>query len=116
MSSSRNQRDEALYESQNDTRLDELHSKLRTLRHVTIDIHNDAHAQNRELDGTSNIFSSFQTTLSTSSQRAARAFGIGPGGMKQTRLIFYIVAGICGFWVLWRAWAWWAGPGVDIPS
>ncbi|KAG9073978.1 hypothetical protein FS749_014513, partial [Ceratobasidium sp. UAMH 11750] len=52
MSSSRNQRDEALYESQNDTRLDDLHSKLRTLRHVTIDIHNDAHAQNRELDNT----------------------------------------------------------------
>ncbi|CCO35536.1 Bet1-like protein [Rhizoctonia solani AG-1 IB] len=54
MSSSRNQRDEALYESQNDTRLDDLHSKLRTLRHVTIDIHNDAHAQNRDLDNTSN--------------------------------------------------------------
>ncbi|KAF8596202.1 hypothetical protein BDV93DRAFT_500645 [Ceratobasidium sp. AG-I] len=114
MSSSRNQRDEALYESQNDTRLDDLHSKLRTLRHVTIDIHNDANAQNRDLDNTSNIFSSFQTTLAGSSQRAARAFGIGPGGVKQTRLIFYIVAAICGLWILWRGWAWWAGP--EIPN
>ncbi|KAG8728958.1 hypothetical protein FRC11_009830, partial [Ceratobasidium sp. 423] len=92
MSSSRNQRDEALYESQNDNRLDELHSKLRTLRHVTIDIHNDALAQNRDLDNTSNIFSSFQNTLSSSSQRAARAFGIGPGGVNQSRLILMIVA------------------------
>ncbi|KAF8668041.1 hypothetical protein RhiXN_07612 [Rhizoctonia solani] len=110
MSSSRNQRDEALYESQNDTRLDDLHSKLRTLRHVTIDIHNDAHAQNRELDNTGNIFSSFQNSLSSSSQRAARAFGIGPGGVKQSRLILMIVAATFSLWVVYRAWAWWVGP------
>ncbi|KAG8986034.1 hypothetical protein FRB94_003162 [Tulasnella sp. JGI-2019a] len=40
------------YESQNDQRLDELHSKIRTLRHVTIDINNDSQQQNLMLDDT----------------------------------------------------------------
>lgn len=39
MSSSR--RDEFTYESQNDQRLDELHSKLRTLRGVRVTMNSD---------------------------------------------------------------------------
>ncbi|QRW22580.1 Costars family protein [Rhizoctonia solani] len=42
--------------------------------------------------------------------RAARAFGIGPGGVKQSRLILMIVAAMFSLWVVYRAWAWWVGP------
>ncbi|OJT07684.1 hypothetical protein TRAPUB_1445 [Trametes pubescens] len=49
MSSSRD-RVEDTYELQNDQRLDELHSKLRTLRGVTTDIYDDVERQNSALD------------------------------------------------------------------
>ncbi|KAK7052085.1 hypothetical protein R3P38DRAFT_1635521 [Favolaschia claudopus] len=51
MSSSRD-RVEDTYESQNDQRLDELHSKIRTLRGITTDIHDDVERQNLMLDDT----------------------------------------------------------------
>ena len=76
MSSSRSRTVEDTYESQNDQRLDELHSKIRTLRGVgspfkvgfedadhattkiTTDIHDDVEAQNLLLDNTvSHLFS-----------------------------------------------------------
>ncbi|EAU81229.2 hypothetical protein CC1G_09473 [Coprinopsis cinerea okayama7 len=51
MSSSRQgQRVEDIYEQQNDQRLDELHSKIRTLRGITNDIHDDVESQNLILD------------------------------------------------------------------
>lgn len=49
-SSSRDRIAEDTYESQNDQRLDELHAKIRTIRGVTTDIHNDVEAQNLLLD------------------------------------------------------------------
>ncbi|KAL4249934.1 t-SNARE coiled-coil homology domain-containing protein [Abortiporus biennis] len=78
MSSSRD-RVEDTYEIQNDSRLDELHSKLRTLRGVTTDIYEDVESQNQTLDGTRNTFQSFGASLAQSSRRASQAFGLGPG-------------------------------------
>ena len=72
MSTSRDRRVEEVYEGQNDQRLDELHSKIRTLRgvrvhlslwrlaswaywgaeQVTTDIYDDAERQNLVLDDT----------------------------------------------------------------
>jgi hypothetical protein len=49
-SSSRDRVAEDTYESQNDQRLDDLHAKIRTIRGVTTDIHNDVEAQNLLLD------------------------------------------------------------------
>ncbi|KNZ75975.1 hypothetical protein J132_00724 [Termitomyces sp. J132] len=43
---------EDTYESQNDQRLEQLHSKIRTLRGVTNDIHDDVERQNSMLDET----------------------------------------------------------------
>ncbi|KAH9951109.1 hypothetical protein B0H21DRAFT_719580 [Amylocystis lapponica] len=106
MSSSRG-REEDTYESQNDQRLDELHSKLRTLRGVTTDIYDDVEQQNSTLNTTRNAFNSFGASLAQSSRRAGQAFGLGPGGVKQWRTIGYCVVGFLGFWVLWRMFWWW---------
>lgn len=79
MSSSRSRTVEDTYESQNDQRLDELHSKIRTLRGVgrtfkvgfedadhattkiTTDIHDDVEAQNLLLDNTVSHFFSAES-------------------------------------------------------
>ncbi|KIJ16117.1 hypothetical protein PAXINDRAFT_76058 [Paxillus involutus ATCC 200175] len=111
MSSSRST--EATYEAQNDQRLDELHSKIRTLRGITTDIYDDAERQNLTLDDSSNAFSTFSSQLSHSSHRAAQAFGLsGAGGVRQTRIIMYVVGGFFALWLLWKTKGiWWVSSG-----
>ncbi|TFK50369.1 hypothetical protein OE88DRAFT_1701053 [Heliocybe sulcata] len=105
MSASRG-RVEDTYEAQNDQRLDELHSKIRTLRGVTTDIHDDVERQNLMLDDAGNAFTSFGSSLANSSRRAAHAFGLG-GGVKQWRLILYCVACLFGLWFTWKIVRYW---------
>ncbi|KAI0343362.1 hypothetical protein BDW22DRAFT_1329477 [Trametopsis cervina] len=118
MSSSRNVED--TYEAQNDDRLNDLHSKLRTLRGVTTDIYDDVERQNLSLDDTvprphcssfppqRNTFTSFGDSLSQSARRAGQAFGLGQGGVKQWRLIAYCAIGFLGMWITLKImWAWW---------
>ncbi|KAL6307281.1 hypothetical protein BKA93DRAFT_769403 [Sparassis latifolia] len=107
MSSSRDRVVEDTYESQNDDRLDQLHSKLRTLRGVTTDIYDDVELQNSTLDQTRNVFASFGDSLVQSSRRAGQAFGIGPGGAKQWRIILYCAGAFIGLWILWKILFWW---------
>ncbi|KZT69291.1 hypothetical protein DAEQUDRAFT_691164 [Daedalea quercina L-15889] len=117
MSTSRD-RVEDTYELQNDQRLEDLHSKLRTLRGVTTDIYDDVESQNTALDDSvaasphqRNTFASFGASLAQSSRRAGQAFGLTSGGVKQWRTIGYCVAALVGLWLLWRIshW-WWASP------
>ncbi|KAK7686347.1 hypothetical protein QCA50_010571 [Cerrena zonata] len=99
---------EDTYELQNDDRLDSLHSKLRTLRGVTTDIYDDVENQNLTLDGTRDTFSSFGNSLQESSRRAANAFGIGKGGVKQWRIMGYCIIAILGIWITLKIlWFWW---------
>ncbi|KAG6332896.1 hypothetical protein ID866_6192 [Astraeus odoratus] len=111
MSSSRTT--EETYESQNDQRLDELHSKIRTLRGITTDIYDDAERQNLTLDDTNNAFSSLSSSLSHSSRRAAQAFGLsGTGGVRQSRIILYTIGGFLFLWLLWKTRSiWWTSAG-----
>lgn len=109
MSSSRSVED--TYEAQNDSRLDELHSKLRTLRGVTTDIYEDVERQNFSLDETRNTFQSFGDSLAQSARRAGQAFGLTSGGVKPMRLIGYCVIAFLGMWLTLRlAWWWWPSP------
>ncbi|PCH44530.1 hypothetical protein WOLCODRAFT_105269 [Wolfiporia cocos MD-104 SS10] len=101
MSTSRD-RVEDTYELQNDQRLDDLHSKLRTLRSVTTDIYDDVERQNTSLDDARDRFASFGASLAQSSRRAGQAFGIGQGGVKQWRNIGYCVAAFVAIWILWK--------------
>ncbi|KII85535.1 hypothetical protein PLICRDRAFT_145307 [Plicaturopsis crispa FD-325 SS-3] len=101
MSTSRG-RVEDTYEAQNDQRLDELHSKIRTLRGVTTDINDDVERQNLTLDETGDRFNSFGASLAETSRRAGQAFGTGPGGVKAFRLTVQIVSFIVGFWITYK--------------
>ncbi|KAI0291959.1 hypothetical protein BC826DRAFT_1105686 [Russula brevipes] len=93
--SSRSQED--TYEAQNDQRLDELHSKIRTLRGVTTDIYDDAERQNLVLDETTNTFSSVASGLVSSADRMARS--VAPSNGKTIRIAVGVVSFIVGFWV-----------------
>ncbi|KAI6102542.1 hypothetical protein EV401DRAFT_2276098 [Pisolithus croceorrhizus] len=119
---------ESTYESQNDARLDQLHSKLQTLRGVTTDIYDDAERQNRMLDDTAltpssplliftkqnDTFSSLSASLSHSSRRVAHAFGLSStGGVRQTRIIAYVVGGFLLLWMVWRVRGFWWGSAKD---
>ncbi|KAI0277046.1 hypothetical protein BGY98DRAFT_1097698 [Russula aff. rugulosa BPL654] len=95
MSSSRSQED--TYEAQNDQRLDELHSKIRTLRGVTTDIHDDAERQNLVLDETTNTFSSVASGLVSSADRMTRA--VAPNATKTMRIVIAVVALLVGVWL-----------------
>ncbi|KAF9472899.1 Bet1-like protein [Pholiota conissans] len=108
MSSSRG-RVEDVYESQNDQRLDELHSKIRTLRGITTDIHSDVEAQNLMLDETGDRFSSFGNTLMQTSRKAGQAFGIGSGSLKPWRIAALIICVFLGFWFMSKIMRWWWG-------
>lgn len=105
---------ESTYESQNDARLDQLHSKLQTLRGVTTDIYDDAERQNRMLDDTNDTFSSLGASLSHSSRRVAHAFGLSStGGVRQTRIITYVVGGFLLLWITWTTRGFWWGSAQD---
>ncbi|KAF6746659.1 Bet1-like protein [Ephemerocybe angulata] len=109
-SSSRGQqRVEDIYEQQNDQRLDELHSKLRTLKGITTDIHADVESQNTLLDHTNDRFASFGTSLGNASTRARQAFGIGPGAgtLKPWRIATLVVGLFIGVWFASKVLAWW---------
>ncbi|KAG6811330.1 hypothetical protein H0H92_007949 [Tricholoma furcatifolium] len=108
MSTSR-ARVEDTYESQNDQRLEELHSKIRTLRGVTNDIHDDVERQNSMLDDTNDRFTAFGNTLTQTSDRAARAFGIGEGHLKTFRVAMLLVVVFITFWLGSKLYHWWTG-------
>ncbi|KAJ8074925.1 hypothetical protein PM082_019252 [Marasmius tenuissimus] len=108
MSSSRD-RVEDTYERQNDQRLDELHSKIRTLRGVTTDIHDDVERQHLMLDDSSNTFNSFGASLTQTARRATQAFGIGQGSLKSWRIAMYIVGAFVALWLLGKIWSLWRG-------
>ncbi|EJF64428.1 hypothetical protein DICSQDRAFT_81699 [Dichomitus squalens LYAD-421 SS1] len=115
MSSSRDARVEDTYELQNDQRLEELHSKLRTLRGVTSDIYDDVEQQNSALDNARDAFSSFGNSLAQTSRRAGQAFGLTPGGVKQLRTIGYCAAAVIGLWILWKILGWFWPSGATSP-
>ncbi|KAJ7054176.1 hypothetical protein C8F01DRAFT_1164213 [Mycena amicta] len=100
-------RPEDIYESQNDQRLDELHSKLRTLRGITTDIHDDVERQNLMLDDTGNRFNSFGASLAQTTRRAGQAFGIGEGGLRTWRVVVFVVVIFFSFLLVRSIFAWW---------
>ncbi|KZV74160.1 hypothetical protein PENSPDRAFT_573312 [Peniophora sp. CONT] len=103
MSSSRSLED--IYEAQNDQRLDDLHAKIRTLRGVTTDIHDDVERQNLMLDDTGNTFSSFGSSLAASAQRMTRSFS--PGTLSTLRIAGFIFGALAGFWLMRLILRWW---------
>ncbi|OAF55562.1 hypothetical protein VC83_07643 [Pseudogymnoascus destructans] len=86
-------------ERQNDSRLDELSAKVSALRGVTVDIYDNARAQD-VIDNTSDTFSSMGTTLKGSAQRLGRMAASG-NKMAALKLSGIIVGTVLVLWFIW---------------
>ncbi|KAF2870180.1 hypothetical protein BDV95DRAFT_546258 [Massariosphaeria phaeospora] len=86
-------------ERQNNSRLDELASKVSALRGVTIDIYDNARDQ-QVIDSTSDTFSSFGSTLKGSATRLGRMAQSG------NKVAIFKLAGIIVGVVLVLYWIW----------
>ncbi|KAF2735883.1 hypothetical protein EJ04DRAFT_490970 [Polyplosphaeria fusca] len=87
-------------ERQNNSRLDELASKVSALRGVTIDIYDQARDQH-VIDSTSETFSSFGTTLKGSATRLTRMAQSG-NKVAVFKLAAIIVGVVLALWFIWR--------------
>lgn len=86
-------------EQQNNSRLDELASKVSALRGVTIDIYDSARDQH-VIDSTSETFSSFGSTLKGSATRLTRMAQSG------NKVAIFKLAGIIVAAVVLLYWIW----------
>ncbi|WVQ83338.1 hypothetical protein IAT38_005477 [Cryptococcus sp. DSM 104549] len=86
-------------ENQNEEELNSLHSKIKSLRSVTIDILDDANRQNDQ----TNTFSSFASSLFSTSRHHSRSVAAN-STLRQYRTIAYIVAAVVAFWLIMRVW------------
>ncbi|KAA8613616.1 snare complex protein [Pyrenophora tritici-repentis] len=87
-------------EQQNNSRLDELASKVSALRGVTIDIYDNARDQG-VIDSTSDTFSSFSTTLKGSATRLTRMASSG-NKVAILKLSGMIIAGVAVLYWMWH--------------
>ncbi|WVR04599.1 hypothetical protein IAU60_001609 [Kwoniella sp. DSM 27419] len=86
-------------ENQNDEELNSLHSKIKSLRSVTIDILDDANRQNDQ----TNSFSSFASSLFSTSRHHSRTMA-STSTLRQYRTVAYIVGALVFLWLVLRLW------------
>ncbi|KAI5807434.1 hypothetical protein DFH27DRAFT_608203 [Peziza echinospora] len=87
------------YERQNNSRLDELASKITQLRGVTVDIYDNARDQ-RLLDSNNEAFSGLSTSIKQSAGRL-RHMANNPSRIQVFRLAAIISGSILVLWFLW---------------
>ncbi|KAJ3403796.1 hypothetical protein HDV05_007605, partial [Chytridiales sp. JEL 0842] len=71
----------SLLESQNDSQLDSLHTKIRSIRHITTDLHDEVHTQNRLLDDMGTTMEGVQDKIKMATQRVKVMLST-PGGQQ----------------------------------
>jgi len=86
-------------ERQNNSRLAELSSKVSALRGVTVDIYDNARAQD-VIDNTSDTFSSMSTSLKGSAGRLGRMAASG-NKVAIFKLSGMIIGGVLVLWFIW---------------
>jgi len=86
-------------ERQNNTRLAELSSKVSALRGVTVDIYDNARAQD-VIDNTSDTFSSMSTSLKGSAGRLGRMAASG-NKIAIFKLSGMIIGTVLALWLIW---------------
>lgn len=87
-------------ERQNDSRLSELSAKVTALRGVTVDIYDNARAQD-VIDNTSDTFSSMSTSLKGSASRMGRMAASG-NKVAILKLSGILVGGVLVLWFTFR--------------
>lgn len=86
-------------ERQNNSRLSELSAKVTALRGVTVDIYDNARAQD-VIDNTSDTFSSMSTSLKGSAVRMGRMAASG-NKIAILKLAGIIIGVVIALWILW---------------
>ncbi|KAA8565688.1 hypothetical protein MFRU_006g02570 [Monilinia fructicola] len=86
-------------ERQNNSRLNELSAKVSALRGVTVDIYDNARAQD-VIDNTSDTFSSMSSSLKGSASRLGRMASSG-NKVAILKLSGMIVGSVLILWFLW---------------
>jgi len=86
-------------ERQNNNRLSELSAKVTALRGVTVDIYDNARAQD-VIDNTSDTFSSMSTSLKGSAGRLGRMAASG-NKVAIFKLAGMIIGTVIALWVVW---------------
>ncbi|KAH8816120.1 hypothetical protein F5884DRAFT_774996 [Xylogone sp. PMI_703] len=86
-------------ERQNNQRLSELSAKVSALRGVTVDIYDNARAQD-VIDDTSNTFSAMSTSLKGSAGRLTRMAASG-NKVAIFKLAGMIIAAVFALWFIW---------------
>jgi len=86
-------------ERQNNSRLSELSAKVTALRGVTVDIYDNARAQD-VIDNTSDTFSSMSTSLKGSAGRLGRMAASG-NKVAILKLSGMIIGVVIGLWLIW---------------
>ncbi|KAK9353913.1 hypothetical protein V1505DRAFT_367638 [Lipomyces doorenjongii] len=84
-------------EAQNDSRLDDLASKLSSLRQVTSDIHNQA-SETSFIQSSSEAFTTLTSSIKHSSQRLARSAGVSYPIYKT---VFFILVAVLFIYVVY---------------
>jgi len=87
-------------ERQNNSRLSELSAKVTALRGVTVDIYDNARAQD-VIDNTSDTFSSMSTSLKGSAGRLGRMAAAG-NKVAIFKLSGIIIGVVIVLWMLWK--------------
>ncbi|KAK6903784.1 hypothetical protein I203_107290 [Kwoniella mangroviensis CBS 8507] len=98
---------EQTLENQNEEELNSLHSKIKSLRSVTIDILDDANRQNDQ----TNSFTSFASSLFSTSRHHSRTMA-STSTLRQYRTMAYIVGAIVALWLIMKLWR--SGPGPTV--
>ncbi|OCF58858.1 hypothetical protein L486_03349 [Kwoniella mangroviensis CBS 10435] len=98
---------EQTLENQNEEELNSLHSKIKSLRSVTIDILDDANRQNDQ----TNSFTSFASSLFSTSRHHSRTMA-STSTLRQYRTMAYIVGAIVVLWLIMKLWR--SGPGPTV--
>ncbi|KAI9342221.1 hypothetical protein DFJ73DRAFT_842891 [Zopfochytrium polystomum] len=94
----------SLLESQNDSSLNALHQKIRAIKGISINLHDDVNDQNRMLDTMSQSFTSVGDGIKSSTKRIQVMLST-PHGQQTCTMVGLIVLLVVGVWILWAKWS-----------
>ncbi|KAJ3344724.1 hypothetical protein HDU83_004924 [Entophlyctis luteolus] len=91
----------SLLESQNNDSVDSLHAKIKAIKGISINLHDNVNEQNHEMSDT---FNQVGDGLKSSSRRL-QAMLSTPHGQQTCTIALLIVLLLISIWVLWAKWS-----------
>ncbi|KAJ3226884.1 protein transport protein bet1 [Chytriomyces hyalinus] len=94
----------SLLESQNDESVNALHAKIRAIKGISIDLHDNVNDQNRFLEDMSHSFNQVGDGLKTSAKRMQTMLKT-PHGQQTCTMAVLVVVLLLSVWALWAKWS-----------